>query len=126
MSLPNRTSRVPTGKSVENKEAREKSRLVATLLASLAIYIGSYLALSVQGSFEPAVIGLGGVKRFMWAPRGFVTHFRWNSTMRAAYMPLYLLDTRLWHTSDDAYSDRYPVNSVPASEIDKVYAAWSE
>lgn len=95
-----------------------------TLLVLLTAYVGSYLALSVQGRFEPALIGLNGVKRYMWAPCGFVTDFRWNRTLLAAYMPLYLLDTRLWHTTADL--DCYPVNSVPASEIGRVYRAWSD
>lgn len=96
-----------------------------TLWTALAAYIGSYLVLSVQGRFEPAIIGLD-VKSYGWAPRGFVTDFRWNDTLIGAYIPLYLLDTRLWHTPEKARSDRYPVNSVPANEIGRVYKAWRE
>jgi len=96
------------------------------LIFLLNAYVGSYIILSVQGRFEPAAFGLNGVKAYIWAPRGFLSHFRWNQTLRAAYMPIYWLDTRFWHTMDDAYTDRYPVNSNPASEFGRVHQATTD
>lgn len=88
-----------------------------------ALYIGSYLVLSLQGRYEPSVVGGNGVKRFQWAPRGFVTDFlRWDRTMSAVYFPLHFLDTSLWHTPDLARSERYPANEVSGSE--RVYREW--
>ena len=100
--------------------------IFVTLLVTLSAYIGSYLALSLQGRFEPSAIGLNGVKWYACAPRGFVTEFQWNSNLQTVYLPLYVLDTKLWHTSDDAYSDRYPINEIPADEIGQVYRAWMD
>lgn len=126
MSLPNQTSRVTTGESIGNKGVRGKWILGRALRVSLLVYISSYLALSLQGRYEPELIGVGVVKQFGWAPRGFVTDFRWNYTLIAIYFPLYLLDTRLWHTTEAASSDRYPVNDVTAAEIGRVYEAWKK
>jgi hypothetical protein len=105
--------------------ALNRQRIRRILIAVFAVYSISYLILSLQGRYEPQAIGLNGVKWYGWAPRGFVTDFRWNSSIGAFYLPLYSLDTSLWHTSDRAYSDRYPVNKVSASEIGRVYHAWS-
>jgi hypothetical protein len=65
-------------------------------------YAGSYLALSLRGRYEPAVIGLNGVKWYHWAPNGFVNEFRWHQGVMLVYYPLYILDIRVWHTSDKA------------------------
>lgn len=96
------------------------------LITVVGGYILSYLVLSLQGRYEPSAIGLNGVKWYQWAPSGFVTDFRWNRSMSTGFLPLHFLDTKLWHTADSAYSKRYPVNEVSASEIGRVYRAWSQ
>ena len=102
----------------------KKATVGATLALAVFMYIGSYLWRSTQGRYEPAAIGLNGVKWYHWAPRGFVTDFRWNQTLVQAYYPLFFIDTRFWHTSDDAYRGRYPINQVATEDIGKVHQAW--
>ena len=58
-----------------------------TLLTLLLIYIGSYALLSSGGCYEPAAIGLNGVKWYGWAPRGFVDHYRWNAGQGSCTFP---------------------------------------
>lgn len=89
----------------------------------IAAYVGCYLARSVRGRYEPAGIGLAGVKWYEWAPEGFVTEFRWNHRIMLVYYPLYVLDTRYWHTVDRADARTYPINEVPPEDIWKVYDA---
>jgi hypothetical protein len=100
--------------------------VMTTLTLVVFAYVGSYLWLSTRGRFEPAAIGTNGVKWYHWAPSGFVTDFRWNQTLMRAYYPLFFLDTRFWHTSDDAYRSRYPINEVATEDIGKVYRAWKQ
>ncbi len=92
------------------------------LLVSLVLYVGSYLHLSAAGRYEPQAIGLNGVKWYAWAPRGFVTNYRWNR-IGIAYLPLYVLDTKMWHPADKAHSGQYPINEVKQEDIWKVYKA---
>jgi len=94
------------------------------LLIVLGFYVGSYVRRSSRGGYEPAVIGLNGVKWYDWAPEGFVTDYRWNASMKRIYWPLWYLDRRIWHTPDMADSGEYPVNEVAPKDIGKVYEAW--
>lgn len=86
-------------------------------------YLASYLILSLQGRYEPADIGLNGVKKYAWAPRGFVSEFNWDATRMQVYFPLYYCDCRFWHTSDDAFDKGYPINKVEVKDIGLVYRA---
>jgi hypothetical protein len=99
---------------------------IATLSLGLLLiaYVAGYLFLSLDGRYEPAAIGLNGVKQYQWAPCGFVQEFRWNRTAMIAFYPLFMLDRFFWHTPDEADTGRYLVNEVPAEQIWKVYAAW--
>jgi hypothetical protein len=100
-----------------------KVRTVMIIVALLVLlYVGSYLAISTRGRFEPSAIRLTGVKGYQWAPQGFVTDLRWNRSLVFFYYPLYALDIHFWHTS--AAGGRYPVNEVPDKDIWKVYKAW--
>lgn len=103
--------------------ALKKFLVPATLALGLFAYIGSYLWRSTQGRYEPAAVGLNGVKWYRWAPSGFVTDFRWNQTLMLVYYPLFFLDTRFWHSREDAYHGRYPINEVQDEDIGKVYRA---
>ena len=82
------------------------------LLILLLTYIGSYLAMSVQGRYEVEVFASNDFRVYGWVPRGFVADFRGNSSLRVAYMPLYWLDTKFWHTRSDASTGRYPVHRL--------------
>ena len=78
----------------------------------------------MAGRYEPAVIGLNGVKWYAWAPKYFVSDFNWNQTPETIFLPLYYLDIKFWHTEHRSYMDIYPINEVPVEEIWKVYQAW--
>jgi hypothetical protein len=104
--------------------AFKKFVVPAILALTLLAYVGSYLWLSSRGRYEPAAIGLNGVKWYHWAPSGFVKDFKWNHTLMRIYYPLFFLDTRCCHTSDDAYRGHYPINKVATEDIGKVYQAW--
>ncbi len=89
--------------------------IITVVVSLLLLYAGSYLVLSLQGRYEPAAIGLSGVKFYAWEPRGFVTievYPKWRQLPHYAFLPLYWLDTRLWHTFDRAYDDGYPINTA--------------
>ncbi len=58
------------------------------VLTLLVLYVGSYVALSVGGRYEPGAIGLNGVKSYAWAPYGFVRDYKWNSALMRIYLPL--------------------------------------
>lgn len=79
--------------------------------AALAVYLGTYVGLSLQGRYEAIFWGLGHVKARAWIPRGFETDGEWNVGMVYAFFPVYHLDRKYWHTDGEADSGRYPVNS---------------
>ncbi len=100
-----------------------KTVLGIALLALLLAYIFSYVGLSAGGCYEPAAIGLGGVKSYSWAPRGFIADYKWRHWPMFVYLPLWALDRHLWHTDDKSRSGRYPVDEVKLEDIWKVYKA---
>ncbi len=100
-----------------------KAKITAVLGSLLAIYVAVYVVLSFGGRYEPAVIGLNGVKCHMWAPHGFYAAFTWRQTPTIVFLPLYWTDTRLWHTSDGAYSGQYPITDVDSDDIWEYYEA---
>lgn len=100
-----------------------RKKIALTFLLLGCAYVGSYLVLSLNGTYEPGSIGLNGVKSYSWAPRGFVTDFRWRRGLMVSYSPLYIVDQRYWHTPDKAYSGVYPVDWVSQEDIWKVYRA---
>ena len=97
--------------------------LSIVLLTLLLVYVGTYVAISVDGCYEPVAIGLNGVKAYGWAPHGFVTHYTWNR-WPLFYLPLWSLDNRAWHTEAKVFSGRYPVDEVKREDIWKVYEAY--
>jgi hypothetical protein len=78
----------------------------------LGLYVLGYLALSVGGCYEPASWGLNGVKSYSWAPQGFVHDLEWNAGPMRTFLPLYYLDTHLWHRDGDYRSGKYPVHWI--------------
>jgi hypothetical protein len=107
-----------------------KTPLLATKIAIVILGVGGavygvdYLRRSLNGRFEPEIIGLTGVKWYAWAPNGFVTEFKWNHSRKRFYYGLWLADALFWHRSEAASSGRYPVNEVSGEDIGKVYRAW--
>jgi hypothetical protein len=97
--------------------------LAFALLGILLAYVGNYVARSLQGRYEPAVIGLGGVKWYDWAPKGFVTDLQWDADLMRFYYPLWVLDDRLWHRPvSSSGRTSYPINEP--EHIGEVYRAW--
>ena len=92
------------------------------LILLLVIYIGSYVVLSVGGCYEPAAIGLGGVKAYAWAPRSFYVGNQWQRCPMI-YAPLFILDRQLWHTQEKSWSGQYPIDKVKREDIWKLYQA---
>ncbi len=86
----------------------------AIVAVVLAIYVALYLVLSVQGQYYPAVIGTNGVKAYDWAPVGFIQkNGRWSKPVTLFFFPVYVVDVRLWHTSDWKDVEKYPVHERP-------------
>ncbi|HUY90730.1 MAG TPA: hypothetical protein VMV10_18495 [Pirellulales bacterium] len=107
---------------------KSPKRLAAIVVAAIiAFYVGSYVLLSLGGRYEPASFGLRrvgwGVKWYEWAPSGFVTNFRWSHNLMRVYFPLYILDCRFWHPSDEAFDGIYPINEVADEDVDKIVIA---
>lgn len=94
--------------------SKKRNVWVLLLPGLLAMYVGSYLVLSLQGQYVPAGWGLAWVKHYQWAPRGFVSGTYGtdqNRLPQLVFMPLWLIDKRLVHTSENAMSGRYPINT---------------
>jgi hypothetical protein len=108
---------------MKKKRPTLKRWLLSVLTSLILIYVGSYYILSIGGRYEPAGIGLAGVKCYSWAPSGFVKEFKWQSRLMALYMPLYFLDDLYWHTPEKANSGLYPINEVKPGDIWQVYKA---
>ena len=77
----------------------------------LFVYFGSYVLISKKGRYEPAAFGSKGVKNHMWAPQGFPAFASTNGmTWQWLFVPLWLLDSRIWHPYDKAYDFGYQKN----------------
>jgi len=89
--------------------------------ALLVFYIASYAIMSVNGRYEPSVVGPSGVKSWAWAPASFAPGGWWKPKRIYAFGPLYILDTRFWHKDQYCMDDpnqlmeRDARNSRPSS-----------
>jgi hypothetical protein len=95
--------------------SKRRSFWVLLLPGLLAIYVGAYLVLSLQGQYVPVGWGLAWVKDYDWAPRGFASGPFGTDQNRLAQMiftPLWTIDKRFIHTSEKAESGRYPINTA--------------
>jgi hypothetical protein len=108
--------------AVVNRLAR-KHAIGFVLGFIVLLYLGSYALLSSRGRYEPTATGLNGVKWYAWAPSGFVENFRWSPNLMRVYLPLYVLDCRFWHASDQAEDGGYPINEVADEDVEKIYRA---
>jgi hypothetical protein len=100
---------------------RRLQRYVVAALIFMLIYVGSYLILSVNGHFAPGATGTNGIKWLEWVPAGFSEGFRRRRPVYWSYLPLWVLDQRMWHVEDgSARSLSYPVR------IPKTAAEWAE
>ena len=80
------------------------------VIVALSLYPLSYVALSLNGIYYPAVIGLNGVKWYDWAPLGSYSRstYEWRMPILVVYFPLWYADKKYWHTSDLVHSGDYP------------------
>ncbi len=68
-------------------------------LSFVAVYLGSYLALSLGGAYMPAAYGTNGIKWWAWTPRGFADQTgRLRAGLVIPFFPLYWIDSRYWHS----------------------------
>jgi hypothetical protein len=102
---------------------------IAGLTAAFLLYVGSYAVLSSGGQFVPGGWGLGWVKHYVWAPRGFVAGpagIEQRRALQVIFLPLWLVDMHFVHTSDKAYSEDYPVNTVLDDQLSKRLEEWEQ
>lgn len=99
-------------------------KTLACVSSLLFLYIVFYLYLSLNGRYEPETVGLNGVKSYIWAPKYFVTDYKYNNGWFMVYFPLHQIDIRFWHTRDEMYSDKYPINEVETKDVGILYRAW--
>jgi hypothetical protein len=90
---------------------RIRRRLLIGCASVLFAYVVSYIVLTIQGRYEPAVTNAGHVMWYDWAPRGFVRGDHWNTRLMYFYAPLYLLDWHLWHEPQRWISSGAPAQS---------------
>jgi len=103
------------------KEMKCKITITA-VVAILMLYVGSYAVLSSQGQYVPGGWGLGWVKWYIWAPRGFTSgpmDVEQDRFLQTIFLPLWFVDMRLIHTSDKAHDDKYPINTKLDDELQK-------
>lgn len=68
------------------------------ILCLVAVYLGSYLSLSLSGAYMPATYGTNGIKDWAWTPRGFACDSgRFRVWLVIPFFPLYWTDLRFWH-----------------------------
>jgi len=98
----------------------------------VALYPLSYCLLSSQGEYVPDWYGAGWVKRFKWAPLGFVSgeaamdHSKLNISLNYLYYPLLTLDRKFVHVKGKARSGEYPVNLILDRTLNESYGKWFE
>jgi hypothetical protein len=97
---------------VTESRYRTVQSLCLAVCLLVCIYIGVYALLSLNGRYEPAVVGLDHVKWYGWAPQGFVQESQWNRSLMWIFLPLYYLDTHFWHKGEHSDSGKYPINEV--------------
>jgi len=109
--------------------ARRRQFTVAVLAGFLLVYVGMYAHLSSAGQFVPGSWGLGWVKHYVWAPRGFVAGpagTEQRRLLQAVFLPLWWVDMRFIHPSEKAYGEDYPINTVLDDELSKQLEEWKQ
>jgi hypothetical protein len=100
----------------------KKKIILASVASFLVLYVGSYALLSYQGQYVPGAWGLGWVKWYIWAPRGFASGpmgTEHNRSMQVVFLPLWWIDMQLVHKSDQVPHERYPINTKLDDELQK-------
>jgi hypothetical protein len=68
-------------------------------------YVSIYFVLSLNGQYEPEIVGAQGVKSYVWAPAAFYrtassdSKFTtgWNPVLQKLFYPLWRIDARYIH-----------------------------
>jgi hypothetical protein len=75
-----------------------KMRMIALIIIPLAIYLGSYAVMSINGTYRPGTFGTNGIKDWIWSPNGFSdSNNRWRPGFYIFFYPLLVADVQLWH-----------------------------
>jgi hypothetical protein len=77
-----------------------RRKLIISVLVLLAVYVGSYTCLTLNGAYIPYIAGSNGIKSWIWAPRGFAQkggHF--PTTLGWLFFPLWWCDFNYWHNT---------------------------
>jgi hypothetical protein len=75
-------------------------RTLLIVAALTLIYVCCYMGLSAGGRYVPYDEGLGGVKNYIWAPKGLADAAgrpRLHSLLGYAFTPLWWLDNAYLH-----------------------------
>jgi hypothetical protein len=76
----------------------KRKRLKLFIAGLFTVYIGVYLVLSLAGTYRPNMIGLNGIKDWIWLPRYFTSEDgRWRRGCLYTFAPLFWLDHHYWH-----------------------------
>ena len=76
------------------------SVIISSLMLS---YLISYILLSLNGIYRPAVVGLNGIKWYYWAPYGYYdSNIKPRKFIAIFYSPLNYLDNRFVHNDEHA------------------------
>jgi hypothetical protein len=108
---------------------RNHKAILAAVIVVLVFYVGSYTRLSSQGQYVPFDWGLDWVKSYMWAPRSFVSGpegIKPKRFTQVLYLPLWYLDMRFVHKSDDAGNGKYPINRLLDTELQKGFKDFEQ
>ncbi|MDB6069692.1 MAG: hypothetical protein JWL81_863 [Verrucomicrobiales bacterium] len=94
-------------------ELKPRAR-VRVICLVLGLYVFTYWTLSISGTYIPSVFGFGKldganhVKWHIWCPKGFPDHrSKFKKTWQWLFTPLWALDSRVWHPSEDAFDTGY-------------------
>ena len=76
-----------------------RKRVIVSVLVVVLVYLGSYLAITIVGSYRMGPIGLlGPLGPYRWYPRGFFDKYdRLRPAIAYPYLPLWETDRRFWH-----------------------------
>jgi hypothetical protein len=89
-----------------------KTKSAMIVAAFVCIYVGIYLALSLNGAYMPVAWGTNGIKSWAWTPKYFADesgYFR--ARLFYVFLPLFWLDDRYWH--NDWTGESGPQKLVP-------------
>jgi hypothetical protein len=96
-----------------NATMRRAAKIAISVL--IAGYILSYLGMTLAGAYIPFDAGIGGIKSWIWTPRGFADDTgQFRHSMFYAYLPLIWLDSRLWHNDRTGMSGPHRTLKQPS------------